>query len=185
MATSVKSPAPDFRAKALVQGQFRQISLSEYRGRYVVLLFYPLDFTFVCPTEIIAFSDRTDDFSQRGASVLAISVDSHFSHLAWTRTPRSEGGLGEIAIPLVSDLNRSISRNYGVLLEDEGIALRGLFLIDQKGVLRHMLVNDLDIGRSVDECLRTLDALQFVEKHGEVCPANWKPGLPGIKVPSS
>jgi peroxiredoxin (alkyl hydroperoxide reductase subunit C) len=181
MVTSVRSPAPNFRARAVVRGEFQEISFSAFRGHYVVLLFYPLDFTFVCPTEIIAFSDRVGEFSRRDAHVLAISVDSHFTHLAWIRTPRHKGGLGMIDIPLVSDLTRSISRDYGVLLEDEGVALRGLFIIDRAGVVRHVLLNDLSIGRSVDDCLRTLDALQFVEEHSEVCPADWKPGLPGIR----
>jgi peroxiredoxin (alkyl hydroperoxide reductase subunit C) len=181
VSAQVKQPAPEFSAKAVCNGQFKDVKLSDYRGKYVVLFFYPLDFTFVCPTEIIAFSDKADEFAKRNAEVFGVSVDSHYTHLAWTRTPRKEGGLGDIKIPLLADLNRSISRAYGVLLEDAGIALRGLFIIDKKGVLRHALVNDLEIGRSVEECLRTLDALQYFEQHGEVCPANWKPGSATIK----
>ncbi|HZT80046.1 MAG TPA: peroxiredoxin [Gemmataceae bacterium] len=181
MAAQVQQLAPDFKATAVVGDEFKEVKLSDYRGKYVILFFYPLDFTFVCPTEIVAFSDRIAEFRKRGAEVLAVSVDSPYTHLAWTQTPRAEGGLGKVNFPIVSDLNKQISRDYGVLLEKDGVALRGLFLIDPKGVVRHLVVNDLPIGRSVDEALRTLDALQFVEKHGEVCPANWKPGEATIK----
>jgi alkyl hydroperoxide reductase subunit AhpC len=176
----VQKPAPDFTATAVIGGEFKKVSLSQYKGKYVLLFFYPLDFTFVCPTEIIAFSDRVHDFEKRGCQVLGASVDSEFSHLAWIKTPRKDGGLGDLKYPLVSDLNKSISREYGVLLEG-GVALRGLFLIDREGIVRHITINDLPIGRSVDEALRVLDALQFYEKHGEVCPANWKPGGDTIK----
>lgn len=176
----VQKPAPDFTATAVIGGEFKKVSLSQYKGKYVLLFFYPLDFTFVCPTEIIAFSDRVHDFEKRGCQVLGASVDSEFSHLAWIKTPRKDGGLGDLKYPLVSDLNKSISREYGVLLEG-GVALRGLFLIDREGTVRHITINDLPIGRSVDEALRVLDALQFYEKHGEVCPANWKPGGDTIK----
>lgn len=136
--------------------------------------------TFVCPTEIIAFSDRADEFKALDTELVAVSIDSHFSHLAWTNQPRKEGGLGEMKIPILSDLTKSISRDYGVLLDDAGIALRGLFLIDPKGIVRHITVNDLPVGRSVDETLRVIKAFQFVEKHGEVCPANWQPKAPTI-----
>lgn len=176
----VQKPAPDFTATAVIGGEFKKVSLSQYKGKYVLLFFYPLDFTFVCPTEIIAFSDRVHDFEKRGCQVLGASVDSEFSHLAWIKTPRKDGGLGDLKYPLVSDLNKSISREYGVLLEG-GVALRGLFLIDREGIVRHITINDLPIGRSVEEALRVLDALQFYEKHGEVCPANWKPGGDTIK----
>lgn len=176
----VQKPAPDFTATAVIGGEFKKVALSQYKGKYVLLFFYPLDFTFVCPTEIIAFSDRVHDFEKRGCQVLGASVDSEFSHLTWIKTPRKDGGLGDLKYPLVSDLNKSISRDFGVLLEG-GVALRGLFLIDREGIVRHITINDLPIGRSVDEALRVLDALQFYEKHGEVCPANWKPGSDTIK----
>jgi alkyl hydroperoxide reductase subunit AhpC len=180
MAARVQKEAPDFTATAVVNEEFKQLKLSDYRGKYVVLFFYPLDFTFVCPTEIIAFSDRAKDFHDRGAELLGVSVDSQYSHLAWIKTPRAQGGLGELNYPLVSDLTKKISQDYDVLLEG-GVALRGLFVIDKQGVIRHITVNDLPIGRSVDETLRVLEALQFFEKHGEVCPANWKPGAATIK----
>lgn len=174
-------PAPDFKGKAVVDGQFKDIQLSDFSGKYLVLFFYPLDFTFVCPTEIIAFSDRAAEFRQIGAELVAVSTDSHFSHLAWVNTPRKQGGLGGSNIPLLADFNKTVSRDYGVLLEDAGIALRGLFIIDPKGVVRQMTVNDLPVGRSVDETLRLIKAFQFVEKHGEVCPAGWQPDSPTIK----
>ena len=177
----VGQAAPDFTAMAVVNRQFEQISLSSYRGQHVVLFFWPLDFTFVCPTEIVAFSDKADAFNERKTAVLGVSVDSHFTHLAWQNVPRSEGGLGTIAYPMISDQAHTISQSYGVLLEDKGVALRGLFLIDKEGIVRHMLINDLPLGRSVDEALRMVDALQFFEKNGEVCPANWKPGESTIK----
>jgi alkyl hydroperoxide reductase subunit AhpC len=177
MAVFVTKPAPDFSALAVVNGAIadKPIKLSDYRGKYVVLFFYPLDFTFVCPTEIIAFSDRVAEFESRGVQVLGCSIDSRFSHLAWVNTPRTKGGLGELKYPLLEDLTKKISGDYGVLLE-AGIALRGLFLIDKDGVVRHSTINDLPLGRSVDEALRVIDALQHFEKHGEVCPADWKPG---------
>lgn len=180
MAAFVTKEAPDFTADAVVGEEFKSIKLSDYRGKYVVLFFYPLDFTFVCPTEIIAFSDKIAEFHKRGAEVLGVSVDSKFSHLAWIRTPRTEGGLGGLKYPLVSDLNKKISADYGVLLEG-GVALRGTFLIDKTGVLRHALINDLPLGRNIDEAIRMIDALTFFEQNGEVCPANWKPGALSIK----
>ncbi len=176
MNVRIAHPAPDFKAQGVVDKQFKEVSLSDYRGQYVVLFFWPLDFTFVCPTEIVAFHDATAEFKKRGAQVIGISTDSHFTHLAWQNTPRNKGGLGDIAYPMVADLNHSISRDYGVLLDDKGIALRGLFLLDKEGVVRHMVVNDLPLGRSVDEAIRMVDALQHFEEHGEVCPANWRPG---------
>jgi peroxiredoxin (alkyl hydroperoxide reductase subunit C) len=161
-------------------GSFKDVSLTDYRGKHVVLFFYPLDFTFVCPTEIIAFSEAMGEFEALGVEVLGCSVDSHFTHLAWRNTPRKEGGLGDIRYPLLADLNKQISEAYGVLLPD-GIALRGLFLIDKEGIVRHQVVNDLPLGRSVQEVVRTVKALQFVEQHGEVCPANWDDGAATIK----
>ncbi|MFO0937454.1 MAG: peroxiredoxin [Gemmataceae bacterium] len=175
MPALVQKDAPDFSATAVVNGEFKPIRLSDYRGKYVLFFFYPLDFTFVCPTEIIAFSDRIAEFEKRNCQVIGCSIDSHFSHKAWIDTPRSKGGLGELKYPLVADLTKSISADYGVLLEG-GIALRGLFIIDKGGVLRHITINDLPLGRSVDEAIRVIDALQHFEKHGEVCPADWKPG---------
>jgi len=179
---TVQNEAPDFKATSVMEdGSVKEVKLSDYKGKYVVLFFYPLDFTFVCPTEIISMSDRMDEFSVRNAAVLGVSVDSQFSHIAWRSTPRKKGGIGEIAYPLVSDLDKSISRKYGVLVEKPGIALRGLFIIDKLGKIRHITINDLPLGRNVDEVLRVLDAIQFNEKYGEVCPANWKQGEKGMK----
>jgi alkyl hydroperoxide reductase subunit AhpC len=172
----VGQPAPDFAASAVVDGQFEEIKLSDYRGKYVVLFFWPLDFTFVCPTEIVAFSEANAQFAERETQVLGASIDSQFTHLAWQRTPRAEGGLGKVEFPMIADTTHRISESYGVLHEGMGVAFRGLFLIDKQGVVRHMLINDLPLGRSVDEALRVVDALAHFEKHGEVCPANWKPG---------
>ena len=176
MSVLVAKPAPDFTAQAVMpDGQFKEVSLSDYKGKYVVLFFWPLDFTFVCPTEIIAFSDRESDFSALDVQILGVSIDSHFTHLAWTDTPRDKGGIGKTAYPLIADLNKQISTEYDVLL-DGGVALRGLFLIDKEGTVRHQVVNDLPLGRSVDEALRMVKALQYFEKNGEVCPANWQEG---------
>jgi peroxiredoxin (alkyl hydroperoxide reductase subunit C) len=176
MCSLVTKEAPDFTAQAvLADNSFAELSLSSYRGKYVVLFFYPLDFTFVCPSEIIAFDKSLEQFQQRGAEVIGVSVDSHFTHLAWKNTPREQGGIGHIRYPLVSDLGKRISTDYGVLFNGE-VALRGLFLIDKEGIVRHALVNDLPLGRNVDEAIRILDALRFTEEHGEVCPANWREG---------
>jgi len=181
MCNLVTREAPDFTAQAVMpDNSFAELTLSSHRGKYVVLFFYPLDFTFVCPSEIIAFDKALSRFEQKNAQVIGVSVDSHFTHLAWKNTPRDRGGIGEIGYPLVADLDKSISRDYGVLLDD-GIALRGLFLIDKAGIVRHALVNDLPLGRNVEEVLRVLDALQFTEQHGEVCPANWRQGEEAMK----
>ncbi|KAI0989016.1 hypothetical protein GJ496_006776 [Pomphorhynchus laevis] len=169
----VQHQAPAFCATAVVDSKFKEIKLEDFHGKYVVLFFYPLDFTFVCPTEIIAFNNKIDEFKKINTEVIGISTDSHFSHLAWINTPRKEGGLGALNFPLISDYSKNISKDYGVLLEKEGFALRGLFIIDPTGTIKHMQVNDLAVGRSVDEVLRLLNAYQFVEKHGEVCPAQW------------
>ena len=183
MITLVQKAAPEFKATAVVNGQFKDISLSDYKGKqYVVLYFYPLDFTFVCPTEIIAFNDKVAEFKKRNAEILGVSVDSHYTHLAWINTPRKSGGLGGLDYPLVSDLTKQIAASYGVLTTNGAVALRGLFIIDQQGIVRHALVNDLPLGRNVDEAIRILDALQFFEKNGEVCPANWKPGEKTMKA---
>jgi len=179
----VTKPAPYFEGQAVAtDGEFIDVKLSDYKGKYLVFFFYPLDFTFVCPTEIIAFSDRADEFRAIGCEVLACSVDSHFSHLAWTEKPRKEGGLGTMKIPILSDLTKKISTDYGILLEDQGISLRGLFIIDDKGILRQITINDLPVGRSVDETLRLVQAFQFTDKHGEVCPAGWQPGSDSMKA---
>ena len=182
MPVQVTKQAPDFTAKAVVNGEFQDITLSQYKGKkYVVLFFYPLDFTFVCPTEIIAFSDEIAEFEKRNVQVLGVSVDSHFSHLAWIKMPRKEGGLGELKYPLISDQTKRIAKDYGVLLDDDSVALRGLFLIDKDGIVQHALINNMPLGRSTAEAIRIIDALQFFEKNGEVCPANWKPGASTIK----
>ncbi|NJO78085.1 MAG: peroxiredoxin [Cyanobacteria bacterium RM1_2_2] len=173
----VGQPAPDFTATAVYDQEFKTIKLSDYRGKYVVLFFYPLDFTFVCPTEITAFSDRYEDFKTTNTEILGVSVDSEFSHLAWTQTDRKSGGVGDLSYPLVSDIKKEISAAYNVLDPEAGIALRGLFIIDKEGVIQHATINNLAFGRSVDETLRTLQAIQYVQSHpDEVCPANWKPG---------
>jgi len=177
----VQQPAPDFCGKAVVNKEFKDIKLADYKGKYLVLFFYPLDFTFVCPTEIIAFSDRIKDFRAINTEVVGVSTDSHYSHLGWINTTRKAGGLGEISYPLLSDFNKKIARDYDVLLEDIGVALRGLFIINPKGIVVQVTVNDLPVGRSVDETLRLIKAFQSVDKHGEVCPADWKPDSPTIK----
>jgi alkyl hydroperoxide reductase subunit AhpC len=175
----VGKQAPDFTAKAVVGDAFVDYTLSSnWKGKspkHTLLFFYPLDFTFVCPTEIIAFSERIREFESRGVQVVGVSIDSEYSHLAWKGTPRSHGGIGEIRYPLVADVKKTITTAYDTLADD-GTAYRGLFLIDQTGIVRHALVNDHPLGRSIDEALRTIDALQHHEKHGEVCPADWKPG---------
>ncbi|KAG1702065.1 Peroxiredoxin-2 [Nymphon striatum] len=175
-APAIAEDAPEFHGHAVSNADFKEISLSDYKGKYLVLFFYPLDFTFVCPTEIIAFSDAYSDFKKINCEVLACSTDSHFTHLAWVNTPRSDGGLGKMNIPLLADKNGSISKAYGIYKEDEGIAFRGLFIIDGKGKLRQSTVNDLPVGRSVDETLRLVKAFQYTDENGEVCPANWRPG---------
>lgn len=176
----VGQQAPGFSATSVYDQEFKLIKLSDYLGKYVILLFYPLDFTFVCPTEITAFSDSYSDIKNLNAEILAISVDSEYSHLAWLQTDRDSGGLGDLKYPLLSDLTKEISLSYNVLTES-GKALRGLFIIDKEGILQHALINNLDFGRSVNETLRTLQAIQHVQANpDEVCPANWQPGNPTI-----
>jgi peroxiredoxin (alkyl hydroperoxide reductase subunit C) len=181
----VGKQAPDFTAKAVVGSEFVDYTLSSNwagkQPKHTLLFFYPLDFTFVCPTEIIAFSDRVAEFQQRGVQVVGVSIDSEYVHLAWKGTPRSHGGLGDIHYPLIADVKKEIAAAYDTLAPD-GTAYRGLFLIDRKGVVRHALVNDHPLGRSVDEALRTVDALQHHETHGEVCPADWRPGEMAMKA---
>jgi peroxiredoxin (alkyl hydroperoxide reductase subunit C) len=182
MSLLVTQPAPDFTATAVMpDNTFKEnFSLSDFRGKYVLLFFYPLNFTFVCPSEILAFNKAVKEFEDNNCQLIGISIDSHFSHLAWKKTKINDGGIGNIQYPLVADLDKSISRDYEVLL-DAGIALRGLFLIDKDGIVRHQVVNDLPLGRNVNEALRILHALQFTEKHGEVCPANWNKGEDAMK----
>ncbi len=181
MSTLVTQEAPDFTAQAvLADNSFAELTLSSQRGKYVVLFFYPLDFTFVCPSEIIAFDKAVEEFEQKNTQVIGVSVDSHFTHLAWKNTTRDQGGIGPVRYPLVADLSKKISEDYGVLAGGE-VALRGLFLIDKEGIVRHALVNDLPLGRNVDEALRLVDALQFTEEHGQVCPANWRDGEDAMK----
>ena len=176
MSLLVTQKAPEFKATAVMDDNtFKEISLNDYKGKYTLLFFYPLDFTFVCPSEILAFNDRVQEFKERNCELLGVSIDSHFTHLAWKNTDVNKGGIGNIQYPLIADVTKSIARDYGVLF-NESVALRGLFLIDTKGVIRHSVVNDLPLGRSVDEALRVVDALQYTEEHGEVCPANWKKG---------
>ncbi|XP_045149017.1 peroxiredoxin-1-like [Echinops telfairi] len=175
-------PASNFKVTAVMpDGQFKDISLTDYKGKCIVFSFYSLDFTFVCPTEIIALSDRAEEFKKLNCQVIGASVDSHFCHLAWTNTSKKEGGLGPMNIPLVSDPKRTVAQDYGVLKVDEGISFRGFFIIDDKGILRQITVNDLPVGCSVDETLRLVQAFHFRDKHGEVCPAGWKPGSDAIK----
>ena len=181
MAAFVSQPAPEFKADAYVNGEFREVTLKEFRGRKVVLFFYPLDFTFVCPTEILAFVDSIDEFKKRNTQVIGVSVDSKFTHHAWANTPRKDGGIQGVNYPLLSDINKTIAREYGVLLENSGVALRGLFIINKDGILKHATINHLDLGRNVDEVLRLLDAIDYSEEHGEVCPANWKKGEKAMK----
>nr|YP_009398472.1 2-Cys peroxiredoxin [Lophocladia kuetzingii]ARW67658.1 2-Cys peroxiredoxin [Lophocladia kuetzingii] len=177
----VGDKAPDFSATSVYEQEFKQINLSDYLGKYVILLFYPLDFTFVCPTEITAFSDMYNEISSLDTEILGISVDSEYCHLAWTQLDRESGGVGDLNYPLVSDLSKQISLSYNVL-NVEGKSLRGLFIIDKEGIIQHCLVNNLDFGRSVHETLRTLKAIQYVQNNpDEVCPANWEPGKSTIK----
>ena len=174
--------APAFKAKAVVNGNIvTDFSLSNFLGKYVVFFFYPLDFTFVCPTELHAFQGKLESFEKKNAQVVGCSIDSANSHVAWLSTPKSKGGIEGVTYPLVSDLTKSIAKDFHVLKEDEGIAYRGLFIIDKEGIVRHQLVNDLPLGRSVEEVLRILDALIHYENNGEVCPANWKIGAKTMK----
>jgi peroxiredoxin (alkyl hydroperoxide reductase subunit C) len=174
--------APEFALEGVLNDKFHTYRLSDYKGKWVILFFYPLDFTFVCPTEILAFSDRLGEFRQVNAEVLGASVDSKFSHLAWTEKPREEGGIKGLAYPLLEDLGKDLAREYNVLAENGKIALRGLFIIDPDGVVQHATINNTAVGRSVDETLRVLQAFQYVREHGEVCPADWKPGKKAMKA---
>jgi len=177
MSIRVGQKAPDFSATAVIDQEFQTLKLSDYLDQYVVLFFYPLDFTFVCPTEIIAFSDRHEEFTSLNTQILGVSVDSEFAHLAWIQTEKKQGGIGDINYPLISDLKKEISITYNVLEPDAGIALRGLFIIDPEGIIQYMTVNNFSFGRSVDETLRVLKAIQYVQSHqDEVCPVGWQEG---------
>jgi peroxiredoxin 2/4 len=183
MGVLVGKPAPDFCATAVVAGDFKEnFKLSDFRGKNVVLFFYPLDFTFVCPTELHAFQEKEKEFNALNTQVIGCSVDSHFSHLAWINTPKSKGGIEGVKYPIVADINKTIARDYDVLIPDAGIALRGTFLIDTKGIVRQQTINDLPLGRNVDEFIRLVEALKFHEEHGDVCPANWKKGEKTMKA---
>ncbi len=184
MSVLVGKQAPDFTAAAVLENDkiVEGFNLTEYlKDSYGVLFFYPLDFTFVCPSEILAFDNRVEKFKERGAKVIGVSVDSEYSHLAWRNTDIKKGGVGKLGFPLVADMRKSIARDYGVLIEEDGIALRGTFLIDKEGIVRHQVVNDLPLGRDIDDALRMVDALKFHEEHGEVCPAGWQEGKAGMK----
>lgn len=185
MGVLVGKKAPEFTADAVVAGDFKSVKLADYRGKYVVLFFYPLDFTFVCPTELHAFQDALSEFKRLNTEVIGCSVDSKFSHLAWIQTPRSKGGIEGVTYTLVADINKTIARDYDVLIPEAGVALRGAFLIDKQGVVRHQTVNDLPLGRNIDEFLRLVQALQYTEEHGEVCPANWSKGKKAMKADQS
>ncbi|KAG0746968.1 hypothetical protein G6F57_006668 [Rhizopus arrhizus] len=177
----VQKPAPSFTAPAVVGDEFKDISLKDYFGKYLVFFWYPMDFTFVCPTEIIAFSDRIEEFQNLGCNVVAASCDSEYAHLAWSKTERQKGGLGSVKIPILADKTKEIAKMYGVYIEEQGISLRGLFIIDPKGTVRQITINDLPVGRSVDETLRLVEAFKYTDENGEVCPANWKKGDKTIK----
>jgi peroxiredoxin (alkyl hydroperoxide reductase subunit C) len=182
MPQIVGRKAPEFALEGVLNGKFHTYRLSDYKGKWVVLFFYPLDFTFVCPTEILAFSDRIGEFRKLGAEVLGASVDSKYSHLAWTEKAREEGGIKSLAYPLLEDLKKELAEEYGVLDEAGAVALRGLFLIDPDGIVQHATINNNSVGRSVDETLRVLQAFQYVRDNGEVCPADWKPGTKAMKA---
>ncbi|MCB9062698.1 MAG: peroxiredoxin [Halobacteriovoraceae bacterium] len=177
----VGKTAPNFQTNAVVNGEIKPVSLNDFNGKWKVLFFYPLDFTFVCPTEIIAYSEAVSKFKELNCEVIACSIDSAFSHLAWTQQDRKTGGIGEINFPILADVTKKISSDYGVLIEEAGIALRGLFIIDDKNVIQHSTINNLSVGRNVDETLRLLEAYQFTAKHGEVCPAGWTKGSATMK----
>lgn len=185
MGVLVGKKAPDFKAEGVVNGEFKEIKLADFRGKYVVMFFYPLDFTFVCPTELHAFQEKLSAFKALNTEVVGVSIDSKFSHFAWLNTPKEEGGIKGVTYPLVADINKTIARDYDVLIPDAGVALRGTFLIDKEGVVKHQTINDLPLGRNIDEYIRLTEALQYVEKHGEVCPANWKKGEKTMKTTQS
>jgi peroxiredoxin (alkyl hydroperoxide reductase subunit C) len=183
MSVLVATPAPDFVAPAVMPNGtiVEQFKLSDLRGKYVVLFFWPLDFTFVCPTEIIAFDHRFDKFKERSVELVGVSIDSQFTHFAWRETSVDRGGIGRIQFPMVADVKREIIKKYGIEHPDAGVAMRASFLIDKEGIVQHQVVNNLPLGRSMDEMLRIIDALQYAEEYGEVCPAGWQKGDIGMK----
>lgn len=186
METLVGKRAPYFEAEAaLGPNEFKKLSLNDFKGKYLCLFFYPLDFTFVCPTELHAFSDKIEEFQRRNCEVVACSVDSKYSHAAWLKLPRSEGGIQGVKYPILADMHKTIARSYGTLFEDAGVAFRGLFLINKEGIVQHALINNLPLGRNVDEAIRTLDAIQYHEENGEVCPAGWTKGKKAMKADSA
>ena len=183
MGVLVGKKAPDFKATAVVNGSdFKEVKLSDFQGKYVVMFFYPMDFTFVCPTELHAFQEKLETFKKHNCEVLGVSIDSQFSHMAWLNTPKTEGVIKGVTYPVISDIHKTISRDYDVLIPEAGVALRGTFLIDKSGIVQQQTINNLPLGRSVDEMLRLLEALQYTESHGEVCPANWKKGDTAMKA---
>lgn len=185
MVAQVQKPAPTFKKTAVVDGIFEEVSLEQYKGKYVVLAFVPMAFSFVCPTEICAFNDAAKRFQDIGAEILFASTDSEYSLLAWTNMPRNDGGLGPVTVPLISDKNLQLSKEYGVLVEEEGVALRGLFVIDPKGIVRHITINDQQVGRNVEEALRVVEGFKWTDDNGTVLPCNWTPGsatiVPDVK----
>jgi len=182
MESLVGKKAPYFEAEAAIGGEFKKLSLNDFKGKYLCLFFYPLDFTFVCPTELHAFSDKYDDFKSRNCELVACSIDSKFSHSAWMRTPRAQGGIEGVKYPILADIHKTIARSYGTLFEDGGVAFRGLFLIDKNGIVQHVTLNNLPLGRNVDEAAPTPRAIQYHDEHGEVCPANWSKGKNAMKA---
>jgi peroxiredoxin 2/4 len=183
MSVLVSKAAPEFAANAVYgNNEIKELKLSDYKGKYVVLFFYPLDFTFVCPSELIAFDHRLEEFKKRNVEVIGCSIDSQFTHLAWKNTPVNNGGIGQVQYPLVADVKHAICQAYDVEFAAAGVAFRGSFLIDKAGVVQHQVVNNLPLGRNIDEMLRMVDALQFTEEHGEVCPAGWQKGKAGMKA---
>ena len=182
MSVLVAKEAPDFTAAAAMpDGTISDIKLSDYRGKYVILFFWPLDFTFVCPTEIIAMDHRQPTFAELGVEVLGVSIDSQFTHHAWRNTPVDKGGIGPVKFPIIADVNHKITQSYGIEHPDANVAMRGTFLIDKNGIVQSQTVNNLPLGRNIDEHVRVVEALQFFEEYGEVCPAGWNKGDSGMK----
>ena len=180
----IRRPAPAFKGTAWWQNKLQEISLEQFKGQYVVLFFWPLDFTFVCPTEICQFSDKVGEFTEIGAQVIGCSIDSPFTHMEYTKKDRKKGGLGPMAMPMLSDLTKQIAKDYGCLIEeggDNGVAFRATYIIDDKGILRHVSISDLPVGRNVDETIRLVKAFKYTDEHGEVCPAQWTPGKATMK----
>lgn len=184
MSVLVAKPAPDFCAAAVMaDGSFNaEFKLSDFKGKYVILFFWPLDFTFVCPSEIIAHNHRVEQLRERGVEVVGISIDSQFTHLAWRNTAIEDGGIGPVEFPMVADVKHEICQAYGIEHPEAGVAMRASFIIDQQGIVQHQVVNNLPLGRNIDEMIRMVDALQFFEQYGEVCPAGWNKGDSGMKA---